>query len=260
MNKELRQMLVFAAVGVFVFALGFIARTVTSNTKPRTEHGTQQNNQKLQNISIPPEQPPQQAERQQQPEQPHEPADSASTHAEPEVPPTDQSKRVDPPNEASNAQIGNVLRQSEGIEVNCGDDVDMQTCKFFVNVLAAALKNERVTVYLFYEPETLVQSFYVPGRLVATRNDVTLRLMESGPEQPVNLYVGGFCFDPDRKDYFTGLRLPTWVQPEGGKDYGPLESEKAEAARKAAMAFATYWVETASKNSSQPHQTVSQQP
>jgi hypothetical protein len=48
------------------------------------------------------------------------------------------SKRIDPPGEASPAQISKILVKTNIISVNCGDDVDMQTCKFFVNALNVA--------------------------------------------------------------------------------------------------------------------------
>jgi hypothetical protein len=139
------------------------------------------------------------------------------------------------------SHIANILRQTKTVSVSCGDDADMQTCKFFVNALGAALRKHGVQVLLFNDSETLVQSFYVPPRLLPSHY-VTLRLIEDG--SPVRLYLGGFCFDPERSDFYKGLPLPRWSQTEGGKDVGPLETDKAAAASKLAQQFASYWSDT----------------
>jgi len=154
------------------------------------------------------------------------------------------AERRDPPNEAPAAQISKVLRQARLIGVFCGDDVDPQTCKFFVNVLRVALKDQHVNVSLFYQPETLVQSFYVPPMAIPF-TDVTVRLIEaqSGPQGAVQVFVGGFCFNVDSKDQ-SGFQLPRWVQTESARDTGPLEADRASAARKLAQEFSGYWIDT----------------
>lgn len=165
--------------------------------------------------------------------------------------PTDQSeftstvRRIDPPHEAPASQIAKILHQAQGLSVSCGDDVDSQICKFFVNSLRVALRPKHVSVALYYLPETLVQSFYIPPGWFPLYNDVRLRLIEAetGPQGPVQLYVGGFCFDPHSQDEFSGFRLPTWVQTEGGGDTGPLEVDKAAAASRLAQEFASYWTD-----------------
>jgi hypothetical protein len=154
------------------------------------------------------------------------------------------AERRDPPNEAPAAQIAKVLRQARLIGVFCGDDVDQQTCKFFANALRVALKDQHVNVSLFYQPETLVQSFYVPPMLIPF-TDVTVRLIEaqSGPQGAVQVFVGGFCFDPNSTD-LSGFQLPRWVQTESTRDTGPLEADKANAAGKLAQEFSAYWIDT----------------
>lgn len=147
------------------------------------------------------------------------------------------------------SQIANVLRQTRTVSVSCGDDADTQTCKFFVNSLGDALRKRGVQVLFFYDAETLVQSFYVPPRLLPSHY-VTLRLIEDG--SPVRLYLGGFCFDPQRGDFYKGLPLPRWSQAEGGKDVGPLETDKAAAASKLAQQFASYWSDTVGTNKQEP--------
>jgi hypothetical protein len=124
-----------------------------------------------------------------------------------------------------------------------------------------ALQPEHVTVLLYYDDPELrqaipalqppffvipSQSFYVPPRLLPELN-VTLRLVEDGPPEAVRLYLGGFCFDVNSSDYLKGRQLPRWVQIEAGSDYiGPLEADKAQAARKLALTFAAYWIDSVS--------------
>lgn len=158
-----------------------------------------------------------------------------------------QNQQSPPPTPIS--QIASILRQTETVSVSCGDDADMQTCKFFANALGAALRKQGVQVLSFYDQETLVQSFYVPPRLLRS-HFVTLRLIEDG--SPVRLYLGGFCFDPQRSDFYKGISLPRWSQVEGGKDVGPLESDKAAAAGKLAQQFASYWNDTIGTNKREP--------
>ena len=153
------------------------------------------------------------------------------------------AKRIDIPKEAPPAKIAMVLRQAKLVGVFCGDDVDAQTCKFFANALRAALKNQHVNVGLFYQPEVMVQSFYVPPMPLPFTN-VTLRLIEdeSSRDGMTRVYLG-FCFDSESQDQL-GFQLPRWVESEGNRDTGPLDSERATAASRLAKEFAAYWTET----------------
>jgi hypothetical protein len=119
----------------------------------------------------------------------------------------------------------------------------MQTCEFFVNALNVGLREQHVKALLFYDPEVMVQSFYVLPRVLPDVY-VTVRLIENGPPDSVKLYLGGFCFDPQRSDYYKGIQLPRWSQLEGGRDTGPMETDKANAASRIAKEFAAYWVQT----------------
>lgn len=148
-------------------------------------------------------------------------------------------------------QIAEILRQTKTIQVSCGNDADTQTCKFFVNALNAALRSQHVSAVLYYDAEEMVQSFYVPPRLLPSLF-VTLRLIEDGPPQATRLYLGGFCFDPQRSDYYAGIPLPRWSETEGGRDTGPTESGKAAAASKIAKAFAGYWTDTVKEKQKSP--------
>lgn len=150
-------------------------------------------------------------------------------------------RRIDPPKEAQAYEITNVLRQAELVGIFCGDDVDPQTCKLFALALRADLARLHVTVEAFYQPETLVQSFYVPP-MPFPFTDVTLRLIEAnnGPRGAVQVHLGGSCFDSHAHDE-SGFQLPIWAQVEGGGDTGPLETDKAQAASKLAQAFSAYW-------------------
>ncbi len=137
------------------------------------------------------------------------------------------------------AQIAPILRQTQIVQVSCGDDADIQTCKFFVHAVNVDLRAERVTALLYYDPEVMVQSFYVPPRLYPGLH-VTLRLIEQESAQGLTLFLGGTCFDPSGRD-LDGIKLPRWSTPEGGQDTGPMESDKAAAASKLAREFAAYW-------------------
>jgi hypothetical protein len=165
-----------------------------------------------------------------------------------------ETKRIDPPKEASNAEIGKILVQTELISVSCGEHADMQTCKLFVTALSSALKKEHVRILLYHDPEEIWagSDFFVEPRLLPSLY-VTLRLVETGTPQSVQLHLGGFCFDPNGKDWDKGFQLPIWVANEGGHDYGPLEPEKAKAASKIASAFASYWISAVSLNREQPY-------
>jgi len=101
------------------------------------------------------------------------------------------------------------------------------------------LADQPIQVSLFSQPETLVQSFYVPPMPIPF-TDVTLRLIEDGRPNKTQLYVGGFCFDPHAQNE-NGFQLPRWVQPEGGSEAGPLETDRATAAKQLARAFSTFW-------------------
>ena len=154
------------------------------------------------------------------------------------------AERRDSPKQATPAQIAKLLGQAKLVGIFCGDDVDSQTCKFFVNALRVGLKNEHVTVNLFYQPETLVQSFYVPPMLLPF-TDVTVRLIEasSGPHGAVQVHLGGTCYDSHSQDQL-GFQLPRWIETESARDIGPIEADKAEAASKLAKEFSTYWIST----------------
>jgi hypothetical protein len=123
----------------------------------------------------------------------------------------------------------------------------MQACKFLVNALNVALGNQHISAVLYYDPEVMVQSFFVPPRLLPSLF-VTLRLIEDGPPQATRLNLGGFCFDPKRSDYYAGIALPKWSEVEGGRDTGPMESDKAATASKIAKEFADYWTDTVEEN------------
>lgn len=225
-SKQGRSPLPRLTVLSFVIFLAFLVLVVVLATTKRV---TQQKN-----VSLP------KVEQQYVQETPK----SVSIPAQ-EAPHIDRSKRIDSPGEASPAQIGKLFRLTKTISVSCGDDADMQTCKFFANSLGSALQKEGVSVVLFDDPEVLAQSFYVLPRLLPSLY-VTLRLIEHGPPQAVSLNLGGSCFDPERHDYYASLELPRWIQTEAGEDYGPLETDKAEAARNLALTFAAYWADTAS--------------
>ncbi len=144
-------------------------------------------------------------------------------------------------------QIAEILRQTKTIQVSCGDDADMQACKFFVNALNVALRSQHVSALLYCDPEVIVQSFYVPPRLLPSLF-VTLRLIEDGPPDAKRLNLGGSCFDPKRADYYAAISLPKWSEIKGGRDTGPMESDKAAAASKIAKEFAGYWTDTVKEN------------
>ncbi len=152
-------------------------------------------------------------------------------------------------------QIAGILAQANTIQVSCGDDADTQACKFFVNALNVALSSQHVSATLYYDPEVLVQSFYVPPRLLPSFF-VTLRLIEDGPTEARRLNLGGFCFDPKRSDYYAGISLPRWSAIEGGRDTGPMESDKAAAASKIAKEFAGYWTDTVRENHEKEDKTT----
>jgi hypothetical protein len=161
-----------------------------------------------------------------------------STNLFSQVPATSQDNRQ---------QIAEILRQTKTIQVSCGDDADIQACKFFVNALNAALRTQHVSALLYYDSEVMVRSFYVPPRLLPSLF-VTLRLIEDGPPEATRLNLGGSCFDPRRSDYYAAISLPRWSAVEGGKDTGPMESDKAAAASKIAKEFADYWTDTVKEN------------
>lgn len=154
------------------------------------------------------------------------------------------AKRLDPRNEAPISQIAKVLRQTQLVGVFCGDDVDAQTCKFFVNALRLDLKKEHVGVILRYQPEVLVQSFYVPPMAIPF-TAVTLRLIEyrAAGQPETDVYLAGFCFDPHSQDQL-GFQLPQWVESEGRREVGPLETDRARAASKLAEELSEFWIET----------------
>jgi len=153
--------------------------------------------------------------------------------------PSNLSKRIDPAKEARSEDISRILRRARLIGVVCGEDVNPQSCRFFANSLKMDLADQPVQVSLFSQPETLVQSFYVPPMLIPF-TDVTLRLIEDGPPNQTRLYVGGFCFDSQAQDE-NGFQLPRWVQLEGGSEAGPLETDRAVAAKQLARTFSSYW-------------------
>jgi hypothetical protein len=184
----------------------------------------------------------------------HESLSSVSETVERPAQAAGETKRIDPLKEASDVEIGKILLKTELISVSCGEHADIQTCKLFVIALSSALKKEHVRVLLYYDPEEIWNgsSFFVVPRLLPSLY-VTLRLIETGTPQSVQLHLGGFCFDPDGKDWDKGFQLPIWLQDEGGHDYGPLEPEKAEAARKVASAFASYWINTIKTKTEEPY-------
>ena len=151
-------------------------------------------------------------------------------------------RRMDPANEASQEEISRILVQARLVAVVCGDDVDQQTCGFFANALRTDLADLGVSVSLSFQAETLVQSFYVPPAPLPF-TDVTLRLIEDGPPDRTYLYVGGFCFDPHAQDE-KGFQLPRWVEREQGNEVGPLEGDRANAARLIARELSGYWHQT----------------
>jgi hypothetical protein len=53
----------------------------------------------------------------------------ASTTVDQDAPPAVES----PPDEAPPSEIARLLREARGVGVFCGEDVDMQTCKFFAH-------------------------------------------------------------------------------------------------------------------------------
>jgi hypothetical protein len=99
---------------------------------------------------------------------------------------------------------------------------------------------------VYYDPEVLVQSFYVLPRLLPGLY-VTLRLMENETAAGTTVYLGGFCFDPDAHD-MNGIQLPRWSVREGARDTGPMESDKAAAASKLAKDLSAYWLKTVAGN------------
>lgn len=158
------------------------------------------------------------------------------------------AKRLDFPREAPTAKVARVLRHAKLVGVFCGDDVDAQTCKFFANALRAELREQHVSVGLFYQPEVMVQSFYVPP-MPFPFTDVTLRLIESDAARDglTRVYLGGFCFDSQSNNE-TGLQLPRWVESEGKRDTGPLESDRASAASELAKELYAYWTKATKAN------------
>lgn len=197
------------------------------------------------------------------------------------VPGSLSAKRVDPPKEATPAQIANVLRSADVVGIFCGEDVDFQTCVFFQKALSTALAENNVKVLLSHLPEVLVQSFYVPPMQLPFTN-VTIRLLEdTGGDGVTSLWMGGFVFEgstysnsfkrqqadavcemihgtssdpssPDpcpapanKEDNVLGFQLPRWVEAEGiARDTGPLEADKAAAASSIVHEFIAYWKDT----------------
>ncbi len=194
------------------------------------------------------------------------------------------AKRVDPPNEATPAQITKVLRSTDVVGVFCGEDVDFQTCTFFQKALSTALAENNVTVLLSHLPEVLVQSFYVPPMQLPFTN-VTIRLIEdnSAGDGVTRLWMGGFGFEgsiysnsirkqqayavckmihdtssnpsspapcpPVNEDEDIGFQLPRWVEAEGiARDTGPLEADKAAAASTIVHDFIAYWKDAVKPN------------
>lgn len=149
------------------------------------------------------------------------------------------ARRIDPSNEANASDIRRILRKARLIGVACGEDVNPQTCTFFVNSLRTDLANQQVGVEAFSEQETLVQSFYVPPSLLPF-TDVMLRLIEDGPPENTSLYVGGFSFDSEAQNE-NGFQLPRWVEREEGTEAGPLDVDRATSARVLAREFSIYW-------------------
>ena len=132
-----------------------------------------------------------------------------------------------------------MLRQARSILVVCGSDANLEACKFFANALQSDLADTPIRVSFAFRDEDLVQSFYVLPVLIPF-TDVTLRLIENGPPSATKLYVGGFCFDSHAQDE-KGFQLPRWVQTENGTEAGPLEKDRADAARALARQFSNYW-------------------
>jgi hypothetical protein len=149
------------------------------------------------------------------------------------------ARRIDPSNEANAADIRRILRKARLIWVACGEDVNPQTCTFFVNSLRTDLANQQIGVQVFSEQETLVQSFYVSPSLLPF-TDVMLRLIEDGPPDNTYLYVGGFSFDSEAQNE-NGFQLPRWVEREEGTEAGPLDVDRATSARVLAREFSTFW-------------------
>jgi hypothetical protein len=151
------------------------------------------------------------------------------------------AKRVDPRNEAPALRIAGLLRSTRLVAVFCGDDADMQTCKFFAKALQYDLRKRNIGITLRYQPEVMVQSFYVPPMAIPFTG-VTLRLIEdsTGADGAVQVYVSGFCFS-DKPNSQNGYRLPIWVETESARDTGPLESDKAKAASRLALEFSAFW-------------------
>jgi hypothetical protein len=195
------------------------------------------------------------------------------------VPVPISAKRVDPPKEATPAQIAKVLRSANVVGVFCGQDIDFQTCTFFQKALSTALAGNNVTVLLSHLPEVLVQSFYVPPMQLPFTN-VTIRLIEdkSAADGVTRLWMGGFGFEgstysnsfkkqqddavcemihdtssdpsspacppPVNNDEgnVIGFQLPRWVEAEGvARDTGPLEADKVAAASSIVHEFIAYW-------------------
>lgn len=192
------------------------------------------------------------------------------------------AERIDIQKEGAASDIAKVLRGTVGMTVSCGDDVDMQTCKYFTNAVSVDLRSKGVSVFLYYDPEVIVQSFYVPPRLEEVPITLTVRLIESGPPDKTVLYLGGFCFTESavgvaalqsqaaqqmmnsigsgqgssQEAYPNApnpYQLPRWRQMEKGGDIGPTVSEKAEAASRLAKEFSSYWISVSGQSSNQAH-------
>ena len=130
-------------------------------------------------------------------------------------------------------QIGQSLRQTEMVQVSCGEDVDdFSTCKIFARELPTRLHIDAVA---FYEPEVMVQSFFTMPRFMPIANLVTVRLIEiESRTGTTTLHLGGFCWDPGKPTSVElAAQLPRWSVVEG--------SDAASAARKLALEFSTYW-------------------
>lgn len=147
--------------------------------------------------------------------------------------------------QSQSAKIAATFKQTTVLQVSCGEDVDQQTCKFFARAVHANLKT--VSVATFYDPEVLVQSFYVLPHFVPGLH-VTVRLIEADGPKGTVLHVSGFAFPPGKDINEDSIRLPHWTALEGGRDTGPMEADKAAAASKLAKDFAAYWLETIKKD------------
>lgn len=159
-----------------------------------------------------------------------------------------ESKRIDPPLESPATQIADLLRQSKYIYLGC--NVDQETCEFLASALATDLAPLQVKVG--YGNIRLVEGIFTPPPVdgLLGINQVNLAVIqEQGPNGP-QLYLDAsnisYSASPAYRPYHGYLQLPDWIQTENdGGEVGPIEADKAEAAKELAETFARYWLSMA---------------